>query len=76
MTIDPKIHSIQPSYKIRVTNKNHSYKQIDFKNLIFIILHTFPNMFRFSCRNFWANTAATNILNAPRGVTSEAGAKA
>lgn len=37
---------------------------------------TFPSRLSLSCKNFVANTAATNTLNAPRGVTTEAGAKA
>lgn len=37
---------------------------------------TFPRRFNLSFKNTDANTADTNTLNAPRGVTNEAGAKA
>lgn len=41
-----------------------------------ITILTFPRRFKRSPRNFEARTAATKTLNAPKGVTSEAGANA
>lgn len=39
-------------------------------------MHTFPIKLSFSLRNLEDSTAATNTLNAPKGVTNAAGANA
>lgn len=84
------MQSTQPSYKKKIDIDNHTQKLIclmytillhTLHNCLFlgeykIFIITFPKRLIFSFRYFEDNTADTITLNAPKGVTNEAGANA